>query len=178
MCGTQKRECFDIVERLLRCKRSIKSLSYSPIEKNPASQLLCSSLSTWFYKELSQQLLFIIIDLMVILKMLFIILKEAASASSGESQKEIDKLKSENTKLRAESAKYREEAAATQKKYEKREDDRFERIRDLFSRVLTVCIGSVSIHVHVFSLSHILAYLRAASRNLHNCFSFKQSYTV
>ena len=99
---------------------------------------------------------------MVILKMLFIILKEAASASSGESQKEIDKLKSENTKLRAESAKYREEAAATQSKYEKREDDRFERIRDLFSRVLTVCIGSVSIHV--FSLPHILAYLRIARR--------------
>ena len=168
--GTQKTECFDIVERLLRCKRSIK------LKKNPAFQLLCSSLSTWFYKELSQQLLFIIIDLMVILKMLFIILKEAASASSGESQKEIDKLKSENTKLRAESAKYREEAAATQSKYEKREDDRFERIRDLFSRVLTVCIGSVSIHV--FSLSHILAYLRAASRNSHNCFSFKQFYTV
>ena len=78
-------------------------------------------------------------------KIIFIILKEAASASSGESQKEIDKLKLENTKLRAESAKYREEAAATQRKYEKREDDRFERIRDLFSRVLTVCIGSVSI---------------------------------
>ena len=113
---------------------------------------------------------------MVILKIPFIIFKEAASASSGESQKEIDKLKSENTKLRAESAKYREEAAATQRKYEKREDDRFERIRDLFSRVLTVCIGSVSIHV--LCLSHILAYLRAASRNLHNCFSFKQFYTV
>ncbi|XP_067931877.1 ATPase MORC2-like isoform X2 [Watersipora subatra] len=68
--------------------------------------------------------------------------KEAAGASLNESRREIDALQSERTRLETELQAQVTELAATNTRWQKRETERFERIRELFSRVLTVCIGA------------------------------------
>ena len=67
-------------------------------------------------------------------------------------KEEAKQLKSENSKLReevketkSENSKLREEVKETKRFWEIREENRFEMIKDLFSKVLAACIGSVSI---------------------------------
>lgn len=61
----------------------------------------------------------------------------ASSESAADSRKEVESLTTETERLK-------NELKAREKYWQGREEDRFARIRTLFSRVLAVCVGSVS----------------------------------
>jgi len=66
-----------------------------------------------------------------------VISQDAVATSQEETSKQINQLRTELDAKTKETKMIKEE-------FTRREEERFEKIRDLFSRVLSVCIGAVS----------------------------------